>query len=66
MHEVQYRAAGAELRSLTGDTGGRALFDKYDASIVRVTVTEPEILLDIDTPADYRHAAEVFGAKSKA
>jgi molybdenum cofactor cytidylyltransferase len=46
----------SELMNLGGDTGGRALFEKHEASIFRVAVDEPGVLLDIDTPDDYRHA----------
>lgn len=47
-----------ELKRVTGDTGGRALFEKYENSIVRVPVDEPGILLDIDTPEDYDRAVK--------
>jgi molybdenum cofactor cytidylyltransferase len=46
----------SELMNLGGDTGGRALFEKHEASIFRVAVDEPGILLDIDTPEDYSRA----------
>ncbi len=49
-----------ELRNLAGDTGGRALFDKYDASIASLPVTEPGILFDIDTPEDYAIALQAY------
>ena len=42
-----------DLKNLAGDLGGRALFKGYDASILRVAVDEPGILIDIDTPEDY-------------
>jgi molybdenum cofactor cytidylyltransferase len=47
-----------ELRALTGDVGGRALFDKHAASVVRVPVDDPATLQDIDTPEEYTRACE--------
>jgi molybdenum cofactor cytidylyltransferase len=46
------RALFGELTGLRGDTGGRALLEKYRAEIVEVPAGR-EVLLDIDTPADY-------------
>jgi molybdenum cofactor cytidylyltransferase len=42
----------AELRGLSGDTGGRVLLDKYAETIVTVPASEA-VVADIDTPADY-------------
>jgi molybdenum cofactor cytidylyltransferase len=43
----------AELANLTGDTGGRALLGAYADRAERVPVSDPGVLLDIDTPDDY-------------
>ncbi len=43
------------LRKLQGDTGGRQILPRLlDSEVSRVEMPFPEILLDIDTPADYR------------
>lgn len=41
-----------ELASLTGDVGGRALFESRAARIVEVEVVEGEELRDVDRPRD--------------
>jgi len=45
-----------ELMQLTGDVGGRALLGDTSALAERVDVPDAGILLDIDTPQDYRGA----------
>jgi molybdenum cofactor cytidylyltransferase len=45
------RTLFAELLELTGDTGARPLFQKYQQQLVRVPTTADE-LRDIDTPED--------------
>jgi molybdenum cofactor cytidylyltransferase len=42
-----------ELCELNGDTGGRVILEKYPDAVVSVPVTEA-VLIDIDTPADYK------------
>lgn len=52
-HPVGFsRAHFAELVALTGDQGARQLLAKHAAEIVCLTVTDPGIHRDIDTPAD--------------
>ena len=41
-----------ELASLSGDKGGRTLIDKYSDSTSYISVDDPTILYDIDTPED--------------
>ena len=41
-----------ELMRLNGDTGGRALLQRYSSVTHHVEVDDPAILQDIDTPAD--------------
>jgi molybdenum cofactor cytidylyltransferase len=40
-----------ELMQLSGDMGGRKLFDRY--TVDYVDWDDPNILLDVDTPEDY-------------
>jgi molybdenum cofactor cytidylyltransferase len=47
-----------DLIALTGDMGGRALFEKYP--IEWVDWDDANILLDIDTPEDYRKLLEFY------
>jgi CTP:molybdopterin cytidylyltransferase MocA len=41
----------AELGSITGDVGGRALLQRHQDEVARIS-TDPAWLKDIDTPAD--------------
>lgn len=46
------RVTFANLQSLTGDVGGRAVFAKYP--LAYVPWPDAHLLLDVDTPADYQ------------
>jgi molybdenum cofactor cytidylyltransferase len=50
------RATFADLQSLTGDVGGRAVFAKHP--IAYVPWHDASLLLDVDTPEDYRRLLE--------
>lgn len=54
------RALFNEMKAISGDTGGRALFATYRDEIVRVPVNNPGILHDIDTPETYRRLRSGF------
>ena len=41
-----------DLASLSGDKGGRTVIDKYSDSTSYISVDDPTILYDIDTPED--------------
>ncbi len=45
-----------EIDRLDADTGLRGLLDRHPGSVRRVPVEEAGILLDLDTPEDYRKA----------
>ncbi|MCM2284017.1 MAG: molybdenum cofactor cytidylyltransferase [Desulfobacula sp.] len=47
------RSLFPRLLSLSADTGARALFDEYKASILRVEVDTDAVLVDVDTARDY-------------
>ncbi|MEE8389440.1 MAG: HAD-IIA family hydrolase, partial [Anaerolineae bacterium] len=47
----------AELAAVTGDEGGRSLIDRYAKDAATVEVTDPDVLADIDIPADYERLA---------
>ena len=47
-----------DLLSLKGDTGGRVLFSHYQ--VRRVIWNDPNLLMDIDTPEDYKKFLEIF------
>ncbi len=51
------RATFADLQSLTGDVGGRAVFAKYP--ITYVPWHDANLLLDVDTPEDYQRLQEL-------
>jgi molybdenum cofactor cytidylyltransferase len=46
------RITFSDLMELTGDVGGRPLFSKHPAAWL--AWDDPELLLDVDTPEDYR------------
>ena len=46
------RAYFEELSKLEGDAGGRVVVRKYPAAIVEVSVTDPAIHEDVDTPEE--------------
>ncbi|HSU61513.1 MAG TPA: molybdenum cofactor cytidylyltransferase [Bryobacteraceae bacterium] len=50
------RSIFPELMELSGDTGCRAVFEKYPNSILRVAVDDPGVLFDLDTPDDFEKA----------
>ena len=52
-HPVGFSAACRdELLALSGDSGARALLQRYAAEVVRLQVDDPGVLQDIDTRAD--------------
>lgn len=53
----------AALAGLQGDQGGRGLLAELQGSCVAVPVADPGILLDIDTPADYELAKELWESR---
>ncbi|MCK4451865.1 MAG: HAD-IIA family hydrolase [Anaerolineae bacterium] len=42
-----------ELAAVSGDEGGRAVIARHADEVATVEVTDPDVLADIDTPADY-------------
>jgi 4-nitrophenyl phosphatase len=42
-----------ELAAVSGDEGGRSLIARYAQGVATVEVANPDLLADIDTPADY-------------
>lgn len=52
-HPVGFTAGfGAELLSLTGDSGARELLVHHASSLTCLNVDDPGVLIDVDTPAD--------------
>ena len=45
------------LKSLSADIGARALFDEIKESILKVTIPDKAILIDVDTKEDYEKLA---------
>jgi 4-nitrophenyl phosphatase len=48
----------AELAALDGDVGGRVVIARHSEAIATVEVADPDVFIDIDTPADYEHLLE--------
>jgi 4-nitrophenyl phosphatase len=48
----------ADLASVGGDVGGRIVIANHPDEIATVEVADPDILSDIDTPADYARLAQ--------
>jgi molybdenum cofactor cytidylyltransferase len=44
-----------DLAQLSKDTGARVLFDKHTGKIHKISLSDPGILADIDTPEEYHH-----------
>lgn len=42
-----------ELATVSGDEGGRKLITRHSKDVATVEVADPDILADVDTPADY-------------
>ena len=49
-----HRRLAPDLLTLSGDQGGRQLFQRYRDVLTEVAVSDPGILKDIDTPQDLR------------
>ena len=43
----------SELAAVTGDEGGRAIIARHADAAAAIEVADPDVLADIDTPADY-------------
>jgi len=54
------RSLSGEMARIAGDVGCRAIFGHHRSEIVEVPVDDPGILVDIDTPEEYRRAAEAL------
>jgi xanthine/CO dehydrogenase XdhC/CoxF family maturation factor len=52
------RSVFPELAGLQGDVGCRAIFGDHTENILKVEVNDPGILLDVDSPEDYRKLRE--------
>jgi 4-nitrophenyl phosphatase len=52
----------AQLASVSGDIGGRAVIASHSDEIATVEVANREILIDIDTPADYGRLVQTTSA----
>jgi 4-nitrophenyl phosphatase len=48
-----HRRLFPELAAVSGDQGGRALIATHADDVATVEVSDPDLLADIDTPADY-------------
>ena len=42
-----------ELAAVSGDQGGRALIARHAGEVATVEVADPDVLADVDTPADF-------------
>lgn len=47
-----------EMMALSGETGARAIFARHQEEIVRLSVEDAGILLDMDTPEDFAELEE--------
>jgi 4-nitrophenyl phosphatase len=58
------RSFFAELSQLSGDVGGRRLFDKYSDDTAYLSVSDSSMLMDIDTPEAYTRLQELAAGRS--
>jgi len=54
------RALFSELLAVKGDQGGRLLIARYGEQVERVEVDDPAVIMDIDSPQDYKR---ILGAE---
>lgn len=59
------REAFAHLAALEGDQGGRGLIDVLKERALSVPVADPGVLFDIDTPAAYELAKELWQGRGE-
>jgi molybdenum cofactor cytidylyltransferase len=57
------RSVFAELQSLTGDVGCRAIFGSHTGDIRKLAVEDIGILLDIDSQEEYQKLGKAYAAK---
>jgi molybdenum cofactor cytidylyltransferase len=57
------RSVFAELQSLTGDVGCRAIFGSHTEDIRKLAVEDIGILLDIDSQEEYQKLGKAYAAK---
>jgi 4-nitrophenyl phosphatase len=55
-----------ELARLSGDVGGRALFDPHADAMASVRVEDPKVLMDVDTPQAYARLRAVAQREADA
>jgi len=60
------RSVFAELKNLNGDVGCRAIFGSHAEQICKLSVDDPGILLDVDTPDDFHKLEALPGAERTA
>jgi 4-nitrophenyl phosphatase len=54
----------SDLAAVSGDQGGRTLITRHAGEVATVEVADPDVLADVDTPADYeRLQRSVSGSK---
>ena len=54
-----HRALFPELAGVRGDKGGRELIARHAAMVATVEVEDPALLMDVDTPEDYRRLSRL-------
>jgi molybdenum cofactor cytidylyltransferase len=54
------RSLSAEADSLTGDRGCRALHERHPSETLEVSVDDPGVLIDLDTPEEVERARELL------
>lgn len=51
----------SELSRIEGDEGGRRLIDRYPEEAETIEVSNPDVLMDVDTPQDYQRLRSGHG-----
>ena len=49
-----------DLQALSGDTGGKPVLQQHREGIIRLEVSDPAVLSDIDTPGDLNELQSTF------
>jgi len=53
----------ADLAQVTGDRGGRVVIEREPEATVTVPVDDPDVLIDIDTRADYKNLVSIIDGR---
>ncbi|WP_025771986.1 nucleotidyltransferase family protein [Thioalkalivibrio sp. HK1] len=54
-----------EMATLRGDVGGRGMVERYERFVFELPMDDAAVLVDIDSPEDIAHAAEIVATEER-